>query len=231
MKMNLIAKLMTFIIRLLLKIICKVEGDKLESIPQQGPLLLVINHINFLEVPLIYLFLLPRNICGIVKKETWNNWFLRILANAWGAIPIDREKPNKSTFKEVQKALKDKKIICIAPEGTRSGTGVLGKGHQGVVFIALQNHISMLIIAHYGAEKFWYNIKRLKRTRITFAVGSPFMLVSETKINKKIQHEMTDQIMTRLAAMLPECYRGAYKNLDIISDKYIKYTSEPYIEG
>jgi 1-acyl-sn-glycerol-3-phosphate acyltransferase len=220
--MNLTDRSITFIIRLLLKIICKVEEAKLESVPRQGPLLLVFNHINFLEIPLIFTLLLPRNICGIAKKETWDNWFLRILAKAWGAIPIDRENPSISTFREAEKALKEKKIICIAPEGTRSGTGVLAKGHQGVVFLALQNCVPILIVAHYGGEKFWHNIKKLKRTQVTFVVGKPFLLVNETKITKNVRKEMTDQVMARLASMLPEGYRGVYANLEIISDQYIK---------
>ncbi len=65
--MTLAGRFITFIIKLLLKIFCKVEGDKLESVPHQGPLILVINHINFLEVPLIYPLLLPRKVCAISK--------------------------------------------------------------------------------------------------------------------------------------------------------------------
>jgi len=220
--MTLTGRFITFIIKLLLKIFCKVEGAKLESVPRQGPLILVINHINFLEVPLIYTLLLPRKVCGILKKETWDSWFLRILAKEWGAIPINRETPGISTFKEAGKALKEKKILCIAPEGTRSGTGVLAKGHQGVAFLALQNRVPILIVAHYGVENFWYNIKRLKRTRVTFIVGKPFILASEMKITKNVYQEMTDQIMARMAFMLPERYRGAYADMKIISDKCIR---------
>ena len=211
--MTLTGGFITFIIKLLLKILCKVEGDKLESVPRQGPLILVINHINFLEVPLIYTLLLPRKVCGISKKENQDNWFLRILVKEWGAIPVNRETPGVSTFKEAGKALKEKKILCIAPEGTRSGNGVLAKGQQGVVFLALQNRVPILIVAHYGVENFWYNIKRLKRTRVTFIIGEPFMLSSETKITKNVYQEMTDQIMARMASMLPERYRGVYADI------------------
>ncbi len=220
--MTLIGRFITFIIKLLLKILCKVEGDKLESIPHQGPLILVINHINFLEVPLIYTLLLPRKVCGIIKKETWNSRFVGMLAREWEAIPVDRETPGISTFKETGKALKEKKILCIAPEGTRSGTGMLAKGYPGVVFLALKNRVPILIVAHYGIENFWYNIKRLKRTPVTFVVGKPFMLASEMKKTKDVYQEMTDQIMTRMAFILPERYRGVYTDMKIISDKYIK---------
>jgi len=221
--MNSNARLMTLLIRKILTLLCIVEGNGLDSIPLHGPLLLVTNHINFLEVPLLYSLLFPRNICGIAKKETWDNWFLRILFNAWEAIPIDREKPNKTTFRLINKALENRKIVGIAPEGTRSETGVLGEGLQGVAYIALQNRIPLMIIAHYGGEEFWRNLRRFRRTKITISVSPPFMLVSETKTSKEVQHEMTEQIMTRLAAMLPEQYRGVYKNLDIISDQYVKY--------
>lgn len=220
--MTLAGRFITFIVELLLKILCKVEGDKLESVPRQGPLILVVNHINFLEVPLIYTLLLPRRVCGIIKKETWDNWFLRILAKEWGAIPVDRETPGTSTFKEAGKALKEERILCVAPEGTRSGNGVLAKGQQGVVFLALQNRVPILIVAHYGVENFWSNIKRLKRTRVTFVVGKPFMLTSEMKITKKVYQEVTDQIMARMASMLPERYRGVYADMKITSDKYIR---------
>jgi len=220
--MTLTGRFITFIIKLLLKILCKIEGDKLESVPHQGPLILVINHINFLEVPLIYTLLLPRKVCGILKKESWDSWFVGMLAKEWEAIPVNRETPGISTFKETGKALKEKKILCIAPEGTRSGTGVLAKGYPGVVFLALKNRVPILIVAHYGIENFWYNIKRLKRTRVTFVVGKPFMLASEMKTTKNVYQEMTDQIMARMAFMLPERYRGAYADMKIISDKYIR---------
>jgi 1-acyl-sn-glycerol-3-phosphate acyltransferase len=108
---------------------------------------------------------------------------------------------------------------------------VLAKGHQGVVFLALQNRVPVLIVAHYGGEKFWHNIKRLKRTWVTFVVGKPFLLVNETKITKNVRKEMTDQIMARLASMLPERYHGAYTDLEIISDKYIQYKIEPYSQS
>ncbi len=223
MKMNFTARLVTFGIRLLLKILCRVEGEKLESVPRRGPLILVTNHISFLEIPLIYTLLFPRNICGLVKKETGNHWLLKVLGEAWGAILINREKPDPSTFKEVEKALQENKILCIAPEGTRSGTGVMGKGQRGVVLIALRYHVPILPVAHYGAEKFWQNLWKMKKTRVTFVVGKPFLLERRERMDKNVYQELTDQIMTRLASLLPPYYRGIYQNLDIISDEFIRY--------
>ncbi|NLL61553.1 MAG: 1-acyl-sn-glycerol-3-phosphate acyltransferase [Candidatus Atribacteria bacterium] len=225
--MNFWAKLLTLVIKGIIKLICKFEGDSLSSVPQKGPLLLVINHINFLDAPLIYTLLHPRRVRGITKKENWDNWFVRILGNAWEAISIDRENPSKSTFKEIRKSFRDNRILCIAPEGTRSGTGILREGHPGVAYIALQSQVPLVLIAHYGTEKFWDNIKRFRRTKITIAVSQPFLLVNESKVNREIQREMTEQIMARLATMLPENYRGVYKNLDVISAQYVQQYQVP----
>ena len=51
--MNFWAKLLTLVIKGIIKLICKFEGDSLSSVPQKGPLLLVINHINFLDAPYV----------------------------------------------------------------------------------------------------------------------------------------------------------------------------------
>ncbi len=220
--MNFTAGLVTIGIRLLLRILCRVEGEKLASVPRRGPLILVTNHISFLEIPLMYTLLSPRNICGLVKKETGNHWLLKMLGEAWGAILINREKPDPSTFRKVEKALQENKILCIAPEGTRSRTGVMGKGQRGVVLIALKNHVPILPVAHYGAEKFWQNLWKMKKTRVTFVVGKPFLLESRERMDKDIYQEMTDQVMTRLASLLPPYYRGVYQNLDILSDEFIR---------
>jgi 1-acyl-sn-glycerol-3-phosphate acyltransferase len=48
------------------------------------------------------------------------------------------------------------------------------------------------------------------------------MLASEMKITKNVYQEITNQIMARMAFMLPERYRGAYADMKIISGKYIR---------
>ncbi|MFC1879789.1 1-acyl-sn-glycerol-3-phosphate acyltransferase, partial [Chloroflexota bacterium] len=53
----------------LTRILCRVEGQALEQVPSEGPLILVSNHINFLDAPLVYTHLQPRPLTGFVKAE------------------------------------------------------------------------------------------------------------------------------------------------------------------
>ena len=57
-------------IYLLLKAICKIDISDIGAIPGKGPLIIVTNHVTFLEVPILYPYLLPRKMIGITKRET-----------------------------------------------------------------------------------------------------------------------------------------------------------------
>ena len=57
----------------LLRLLCRVDSAQIGQVPNEGPLLLVINHINFLEVPVLYLYLRPRPLIAFVKAKNWDN--------------------------------------------------------------------------------------------------------------------------------------------------------------
>ncbi len=206
-----------------LRIICKVDKIDFSKIPLEGPLIICINHINFIEVPLTHVLLLPRETVGFAKKETWNNPFMAYLFNTFNAIPVDRGGANLSGFKMVHKNLKENKIICIAPEGTRSKDGVLLKGKPGIVAMALLSGAPILPIVHYGGENFWKNLKRFKKTTITYKIGKPFNLKSEKKIDLEIRDKMLENIMYQMSDMLPEHMKGYYSGITKDTNKYLDF--------
>ena len=81
--------------------LCRVKAEQLKRVPSRGPLIIVSNHINFLEVPIIYTRLQsdsPKT--GFVKVETWENPFLGPLFSLWGAIPIRRGEAQPARMQE-----------------------------------------------------------------------------------------------------------------------------------
>jgi len=194
-----------------LKVLCRVDSRELERVPEKGPFIVVINHINFLEVPMLYAFLYPRDVVGLVKVETWKNPAIKILADTWSAIPLDRSSTDLSAMRSALCALKRGKILAIAPEGTRSGDGRMGRAHAGVVTIAVRSGVPIVPVAHFGGERFWDNLRSLKKTPFHFRVGDPFTLSRPAGgLTKTARQEMADAIMRRLADLLPERYRGFY---------------------
>jgi 1-acyl-sn-glycerol-3-phosphate acyltransferase len=201
----------TYLLRGALSLLCRVDHRSLSSIPRRGPLIIVTNHINFLEVPLIYAFLYPRRVIGLAKRETWKNPLLGFLGNLWEAIPLDRGKSDIQALTKANEILKRGGILAIAPEGTRSGDGRLQRGHPGVVTIASISGAPIIPLAHWGGERFWPNLRSLRRTRVIMRAGTPFRLDGDgRRITHELRAELADGVMNRISILMPRKYRGAY---------------------
>jgi 1-acyl-sn-glycerol-3-phosphate acyltransferase len=193
-------------------------------VPMDGPLILAANHVNFLDVPVLVTHLMPRPLTGFAKKETWDDPVMAFLFNLWGGIPIDRQGADFTALKAAKKALLENLILAVAPEGTRSGDGQLQVGKPGIAMLASQSGVPILPIAYFGHEDFKHNLRRFKRTPMTIRVGKPVRCKFEgLDKNKDTMQAMTDAIMSEIAALLPENYRGAYAEVNIETEKYLEY--------
>jgi 1-acyl-sn-glycerol-3-phosphate acyltransferase len=181
------------------------------KIPPTGPLILVTNHVNFLEVPVLHSRLHPRFVRALAKAETWKNPFLRWLLDLWGAIPVRRGEPDIAAIRSCLNALHNREMLAIAPEGTRSRHGRLQRGHSGIVTIALRSGAPILPVAFYGGEALRRNVRRLRRTPFHIVVGDCFHLdLRGERLTKERREKLADEIMYKLAALLPAEYRGEY---------------------
>ncbi len=211
----------------LTRLLCQIEDDQLKRVPSCGPLILVTNHVNFLDVPLLYTHLLPRPVTGFAKAETWDNPAMAFLFNLWQAIPLHRGEPDVKALRRGLEALEKGKILAIAPEGTRSGHGRLGRGRAGVALLALQSSAPLLPVVYYGGEHFSRKISRFQRTEFHIVVGNLFYLrADKSRVDRHIRQQMADEIMYQLAALLPTYYRGSYSDLMKASEKYLYFPPE-----
>ena len=210
----------------LLRLLCRVYKDQLEKVPTRGPLILLTNHINFLEIPVLHTHLRPRPVTSFAKAEAWDNLIVGFLFNLWGAIPIRRGEADMRALRQGLAALREGYILAIAPEGTRSGHGRLQRGHPGVAMMALQSGAPLLPLVFYGGEKLKRNLSRLRRTPFHIVVGQPFHLHTDgVKVRREIRRQMIDEVMYQLAALLPPAYRGHYANLDAATERFLRFSS------
>ncbi len=211
-------------IKFLLVTSCKIDRSELKKIPQKGPYILVANHINFLEAPLLYIFMRPRRTIALAKSELWNSRMGAFLMNLWEVVPIQRGQTDFKGMKMAMDVLKSGDFLCLAPEGTRSKNGKLLKGKGGVLLFAQKSGVPIIPVAHYGGESFFTNLKKLKRTPVKLKVGEPVQIIPEalkTKDHRERQ-EITDEIMITLARLLPEEYHGYYTGQTEKTLKYLK---------
>ncbi|NPV85200.1 MAG: 1-acyl-sn-glycerol-3-phosphate acyltransferase [Anaerolineae bacterium] len=224
------ARLVNAVLRFLTAVLCRIDQEQLCKVPRRGPLILIGNHVNFLEVPLLIARLQDRPVTGFSKVETWHNPFKRFLFNTWRGIPIHRGEVDNTAFQLALETIKAGYIFAIAPEGTRSYTGKLQKGLPGVVLLALRSGAPLLPVAYHGGEKFWENLKRLKRTDFHIAVGNPFYVKADgVTLSRDVRQQITDEIMYQIAALLPPQYRGVYADLSNATQEYLYF--EPGVES
>jgi len=214
--MTIATRMINFAIRGVSRAICRVDDFELVKVPMQGPLILAVNHVNFLDAPLLYTHLMPRPVTGLVKKETWDNPILGALFSMWKAIPIRRGEADLGAIQKARQALAEKQILVVAPEGTRSKSGRLQRGKPGFALLAAMTKTPILPLAFYGGEVVWDNVSRLVRTDFHIRVGEVVALKDGIDIKEKeVRMTVTDEIMTLVADLLPDRYRGYYSKSEI----------------
>ena len=206
-------RLTAFVINIYIRITCRVHTPDLHKFPMKGPLIVISNHTGQIEVPALFALLQPRKITGWAKIETWDNWFLNWVFNLWGIIPIRRGEADTGALRKAIEALENEYIFGIAPEGTRNKTGRLLRAHPGAVLLAVRSGVPILPIAHWGGEVYLKNLKGFRRTDFHLRVGEPFRLkLDGVKMSKEVRQQIADEMMYRVAELMPQEYRGAYEN-------------------
>ena len=105
-----------------------------------------------------------RMIYFLAKKEHFEG-SQKIWHKFLHAIPIDREAGGKEALRKAIKALKEKKMIAIYPEGTRTLTGKLNKAKIGVARLALAAKVPILPVGLIGTFKILPKGKKIPKFR------------------------------------------------------------------
>ncbi len=88
--------------------------------------------------------------------------------------------------------------------------GILQQGKAGVAMLAQRAGVPVWPPAHWGAEDFWKNLKSFRRTPIHLRVGTPYIIEPAGSMTRTVRQEVADEIMSSIAALMPEKYRGPY---------------------
>lgn len=217
-------QLVVITLKTLTRILSRIDKSELQLVPDKGPLILVTNHVNILEIPLLYTQLQPRWVTGFVLATRWDAAWTRWLLNVVDAIPLRRGEADLEAMRLARDKLEAGYIVGVAPEGTRSYNGKLQTAHAGVVLLALHSGAPLQPLVFYGHEGFPNTLRHLQRTDFHIRVGKRFYLdTGGEKVKRDIRNQMLDQIMYQLAALLPPEYRGAYADLSKASETHLKF--------
>ena len=198
--------------RFLLRLLTRTEIRGLENIPERGPCLIITNHLSAIDPPLI-LAVFPTPITVFAADTHRHEFLIGALMHHMGAILVKRGEVDRKALRGALQVLQEGGVIGIAPEGTRSRTGGLLKGRIGAAYLAAHANVPLVPIALAGTEAGLPSLFRLGRPRITATIGPPFRLSdSAGRPTRQDLDAYTDIIMRTLASLLPEKYRGVYRD-------------------
>lgn len=201
------------IVRFIMNLIADVEVVGLDKLPK-GDFILAANHLGRLDTAILLYAVDREDIIMPVAEKYKNHPFFGAIGRAVDAIWLNRFDADYGAFREILARMEKGGLMVIAPEGTRSKTEALQEAKMGVAFLASKSGYPVLPVALTGTEDrlIVQNLKRFRRSKITARAGEMFRI--ETPPRGKGRDEAlraaTDEIMCRLAAELPEKYRGFY---------------------
>jgi 1-acyl-sn-glycerol-3-phosphate acyltransferase len=208
-----INRLVRLLNRMLVGSLIRLEIIGMDKVPVSGAYIATGNHIGLIDVMVVYYVLDREDIIMMVAEKHRKYAITRMLVKSVGAIFVERYQADFVAMREVMKRLKKGGVLIIAPEGTRSETGSLQPGHSGAAYLAAKTGVPVVPVSIVGTEDehMVANLKRFQRAPVTIRVGEVYTLLPLPKENREgtIQ-DYNDEIMCRIAALLPVEYRGVY---------------------
>lgn len=190
----------------------KAEIHGRENIPPSGSLIVAFNHLAHLD-PLLVIAAMPYPVDPIALSDLYSVPGTGLALRAYGAVPVHRDQVDRQVIRRALNILRGGGVIILAPEARRSVTGALERARTGAAYLALKSRAPVLPVAITGTDKILSELKRLRRPRLTAAFGQPFTLShyeEDGRVQRVKRREATDEIMTHIAQMLPQEYRGVY---------------------
>jgi 1-acyl-sn-glycerol-3-phosphate acyltransferase len=181
-----------------------------EHYPPAGPLLVVGNHFHWSEPGLLALSS-PWDIEFLGARASvsakWYGWFVRL----YHAVPVERLGVNVDAIREVIALLRAGKVVGVFPEG-RTHLGHLSDAWPGAAFLALKAKVPLLpvgVVGAWDAPSLW---RSFRRAPVDIRVGEVFgpLQPPQGTDRKEVLDWATQEIMARIACLLPERMRGSF---------------------
>ena len=206
-------KAIRLIARIVLPLIARVELVGFENIPKTGGAIVATNHLGRLDAILGMVLANRDDVIMLVAEKYQAHAFWRWVVEEVDGIWLNRNETDFHALRLVHRRLRQGGILAIAPEGTRSRTESLLPGKSGTAYLAARANVPVLPAAITGTEDrlVQEKLRRLQRLHVTVTVGEPFILSPMDRENRDAYLQAgTDEIMCRIAALLPPRHRGVY---------------------
>jgi 1-acyl-sn-glycerol-3-phosphate acyltransferase len=188
-----------------------IHFNGLENIPSTGGCILATNHLSRLDTPLIFMAVDREDLSGLVTHKYRFNPLFALFVKVSNSIWINRDIADYQAIRSALRHIKNGGILGIAPEGTRSRNGILIQAKSGVALIAEKAGVPIIPVGIHGSENTMYKIRHFQRPEVYCVFGKSFLLPTIDRNDRdESLNRNTDEIMCRIAVLLPVKYHGYY---------------------
>ena len=200
--------------RLLFRVIARVQVVGRENVPASGPCILVFNHLSNFDPPLIAAVVRRADLTGLVAASYRRRPLTRLAVNSGGGIWVRRGTGDRSALRAALDILEEGFALALAPEGGRSESGALRSAKIGVAWLARRTGAPIVPIALTNTGSLRTGFRRLQRPVVGVRIGPRFELPPADEWHDLEGDDSLERstafVMRRIAALLPEEYRGVY---------------------
>ncbi|WP_373185921.1 MFS transporter [Halopseudomonas sp.] len=144
---------MRFLIWLLGHSLYRVRHENLEAIPEEGPCLLVCNHVSFVDAMLIG-GAVRRPVRFVMYYRIYDLPVLNFVFRTAGAVPIAPRDENsgiyEAAFRQIADYLDAGEVVCLFPEGRLTADGEMNEFRNGIARILEHNPVPVIPMALRG---------------------------------------------------------------------------------
>ncbi len=191
---------MKTLLRLLCRILFRVEVRGIENLPNTGKILVIANHESFLDGLLVGLFL-PFRATFLVHTTVLDNPVFRFLLSRVPHLAVDPTSP--LAMKKIIKLLEAGESVVIFPEGRITLTGSMMKVYDGPGFVAAKTGATILPIRLDGAARSYFSRLSGKHPRrilpkISLSILPTTSIAMPDEPGAKLRRRMAGEAMRRV---------------------------------
>ena len=126
----------------------KVNVQGMKNIPSTGGVLLLGNHISWIDWAIVQLAC-PRPVRFVMIRSIYQRWYLKWFFDLFGTIPIQPGPKSAESLEKITDLLNDGEVVCLFPEGTISRNGHLAEFKRGYEKSAKAANEEVVIVPFY----------------------------------------------------------------------------------
>ena len=211
-----------FFVKFIVGMRYKLEVFGLKNIPSSKGVLLLGNHVSWLDWAVIQMSM-PRDIKFVMDKTIYNKWYLKWFLKFFHVIPI-APTSSKESIRKIAQELDNGSVVVLFPEGSITYNGHLGEFKKGFELILRQTKEEIPVVTFY-IRGLWESMFSRANKKYIDAYRTNTVSVSFSEPFSK-EKATADFVKRRVMNLTIEAWQEHIKNLESLPCEIVNRLKE-----